>query len=306
MNTNDCKRARRLLPLYAAGDADARRARAVAAHLEACAECRRLSEDFAASREMLREACEPPQFGADFYEQIRTGVLERIGRDDHPATDRRAPALAGLLDLLAGRRLALAASLALFVAACGLGYLYLRNNQRGVERQLAHADQSEPAAAPSPAREATPAGTPGAESGLQDRMNGASLSPNGAAQLARDAMRSPEDARDKQQEEARDERDAPRRGGPRRKQELAAGQFRRTPTLPRLASGRQPREAAQPQAAGVQTPRRVMPREAVPPTASASEVARIEIQTADPSIRIIWLAPGAAGESGPGRAEPKR
>jgi hypothetical protein len=31
--------------------------------------------------------------------------------------------------------------------------------------------------------------------------------------------------------------------------------------------------------------------------ASASQVARIEIQTADPNIRIIWLAPGGSGES---------
>jgi hypothetical protein len=40
--------------------------------------------------------------------------------------------------------------------------------------------------------------------------------------------------------------------------------------------------------------------------AETANVSRIEIQTADPSIRIIWLAPGGGDEPDPDRVDPNR
>jgi hypothetical protein len=86
--------------------------------------------------------------------------------------------------------------------------------------------------------------------------------------------------------------------------QLAAGHNpRKALTLPAAAT-RRPSGGGRESAASAALPPEATPRRAVFSTAlpqKAGEVARIEIQTADPNIRIIWLAPQKADE-----AEPKR
>lgn len=81
MRTLTCKSIARNIPLYVAGDLVGRSEREVTAHLVACEDCRRLSEEFSESNSLLARACSPPEFGADFYSGIRSAVLADISRD---------------------------------------------------------------------------------------------------------------------------------------------------------------------------------------------------------------------------------
>lgn len=244
LTSMSCGRARKLVPLHAAGDLAGWRARRVAAHVESCDPCRRLAAEFAAAREWARAAAEPPEFGADFYEGLRASVLDEIRRAGRPAAPRRAP----LFDALYGRRLAYATSFALALVACALAFnFYSRRAKDAPPSQLA----------------TTPAGA------VEVAM---------PAPEPRDHAPQPTPARDGG------------RPSPRPRPQLAAGNNpRKTLTLPRRAT---PAEAGRESSAGASvppSPRQVAFAEAVP--AKTGEVARIEIQTADPNIRIIWLSP---------------
>ena len=80
MRTLSCKRMARMISLYVAGDLMGAREREVAAHLAACEGCRRLAEEFSDSGSLLTEACMPPEFGEEFYSGIRNAVLGEIAR----------------------------------------------------------------------------------------------------------------------------------------------------------------------------------------------------------------------------------
>ncbi|MCA1616193.1 MAG: zf-HC2 domain-containing protein [Acidobacteria bacterium] len=246
LTTMTCGRARKLMPLHAAGDLARRRARRVAAHVESCDSCRLLAAEFAAARKWARAAAEPPEFGADFYEGLRASVLDEIRRTGRPAAPRRAP----LFNALAGRRLAYATSFALALVACALAFNFY-------SRRAKDAPPSQLATTPAGAVEvATPAPAP-APRGLAPR---------------------PTPARDRG------------RRSPRPRLQLAAGNNpRKTLTMPRRAT---PEAAGRESSAGASahpSPRQVAFAAAV--SAKTGEIARIEIQTTDPNIRIIWLSP---------------
>jgi hypothetical protein len=246
------------MPLYSAGDLAGRRGRSVAAHVETCDSCRRLAAEFSESREWVRSAAEPPEFGAEFYEHLRSGVLDQIGREERPAGTRRAPLFALPSP---GRRLVYAASFALALVACGLALsLYLRRAQD----------------APSPMAQTPPdlrgVGTPAPAPTAQDE-------PRPVAP-----------------------RDDDGRRGPQPKIQLAKGNNPRKTLTLRDRAQRAAAEGARDLiagGAGKPAPRREAISAAVPP--QHGEAARIEIQTADPNIRIIWLTPQKADE-----AQPKR
>ena len=81
MRTLNCKRTARMIPLYVAGDLVGAPEREVAAHLAACETCRRLTEEFSESSRLLTQSCTPPEFGAEFYSGIRHAVLGEIATD---------------------------------------------------------------------------------------------------------------------------------------------------------------------------------------------------------------------------------
>jgi hypothetical protein len=72
----NCTRVQELLPLYVGADLAAREAEAVRAHLEACALCRDVVEEFAASAAWL-QAAPPPEFDEAFFDDLRAGVWQR-------------------------------------------------------------------------------------------------------------------------------------------------------------------------------------------------------------------------------------
>jgi hypothetical protein len=81
MKTLKCKQAAGLISLYVAGDLESAAERGLAAHLGTCKNCREIAEEFSVSGSLLTQACAPPEFDAEFYAGIRQSVLGEIARD---------------------------------------------------------------------------------------------------------------------------------------------------------------------------------------------------------------------------------
>ena len=81
MGKLNCKRARRNVPLFVAGDLSSDLDREMVRHLAICEACSRLAREFRESNSLLTEACALPEFGAQFYDEIRNNVLDKITRD---------------------------------------------------------------------------------------------------------------------------------------------------------------------------------------------------------------------------------
>jgi Putative zinc-finger len=81
MRTLNCKRATRMMPLYIGGDLPGHLDREMVKHLAICEECDWLAQEYRESSTLLAEACAPPEFGAQFYDEIRNTVLDQIARD---------------------------------------------------------------------------------------------------------------------------------------------------------------------------------------------------------------------------------
>jgi hypothetical protein len=257
MKGMNCKRAAGLLPLYAAGDLDAARGGEVASHLAACEGCRRLAGEFSESRALLGEAFETPDFGAEFYSGIRSSVLERISRDREPSTP-------SLVAALFGRRLAYATTFAVALVALALAFQHFRGGARQTPR-LAKDQQYVNAPQQDWLREsqATP------------QLNAGKNEPTPKPTYAATNQR----------------RESTRRA--------ATGQRRQGFTPKTVARDDEGAQIARVTPSSVNDPREAgaaaSPAGGSPSspsaTAAAPEVSRIEIQTADPNIRIIWLAP---------------
>ena len=235
----DCARTSALLPLHAAGDLPVRRAEAVAQHLHACAHCRALVSEYAASRAWLQAGAQPV-FADEFYDRLRADVLRQIRQQQTPAP------------FFAPRRNLRLAFVAVTVALlCVVGALSWRAH---VERQPA-------------------SGT--AQASASDNTP---LAPEREPQTPPRPIASPEN-------------------------EQVAARQQRMLNRPRLRGRRTPTEGA-PTVLARNTPATAQPADVrgtttmpgVAPVAADAQVARIEMQTADPNIRIIWLAAQPAAD----------
>jgi len=76
----NCSRVQELLPLYTEGDLryDLRRERAVSMHLRTCHDCARRAAEFSRSQTLLRAAALTPSFDAAFFNEIRSTVRAQI------------------------------------------------------------------------------------------------------------------------------------------------------------------------------------------------------------------------------------
>jgi len=81
MGKLNCKRASRNVSLFVAGDLSGDLNREMVNHLAICEACDRLAQEFGESNSLLTEACALPEFGAQFYDEIRNNVLDKITRD---------------------------------------------------------------------------------------------------------------------------------------------------------------------------------------------------------------------------------
>lgn len=235
MGNLNCKRASRNLPLFVAGDLSAYLNREMVNHLAICEDCDRLAQEFRESNSLLTEACALPEFGAQFYDEIRNNVLDQITRDGLSSRPRF------------GHRWIFASAFALMLVASAVIFVRWRA-----------------------ARE-TPQGL---ASTTQSAGNTASNhEPKSTSPQSKDV--SPKIQR-------------PQR--PARRMTLThptSEQFQLAKNLAASPGGPQ-----------------VSPSERV----SASEVSRIEIQTSNPNIRIIWLVAAdkrGAPEDNQSKGEPE-
>lgn len=77
----NCRRVQALLPLHAGADLAARESEGVRIHLETCAACRTLAEEFAASGAWL-QAAPPPEFDEAFLAALRADVQQAIAQTE--------------------------------------------------------------------------------------------------------------------------------------------------------------------------------------------------------------------------------
>jgi len=102
------------VPLFVAGDLSGDLDREIVNHLAICEECDRLAQEFRQNSNLLTEACALPEFGAQFYDEIRNRVLDKITRD---GVSSKPPF---------GRRWIYAAALALMLVASAVMFVRWR------------------------------------------------------------------------------------------------------------------------------------------------------------------------------------
>jgi hypothetical protein len=256
MRTLNCKRTARMISLYVAGDLAGAPEREVATHLAACEACRRLAEEFSESSSLLTQACAPPEFGAEFYSEIRQAVLGEIANDQMLAKPS-----------LFRPRWLYATAFAAIVIASVVMLQHFVSARRGVPQDLASAPQVK--VRPTSGSTDVPAPRKKQSSGtLRTRKTEAVAfaNPHGSSRHLPGMRGSNASAQ--------------------------AAQDRRTEIAPALPSSTNVGAVLVESAtlAGSSAASSLSER------ASVSQVSRIEIQTADPNIRIIWLSPRESRE----------
>ena len=275
----NCKQIQELLPLYASRDLEQKRAQLVTAHVQSCAECAGSADEFRETRQLLQQFT-PPLFSEEVYAGMRRQVLREIERE---AT---APGLSRLLENLFRPRLRWAVATALLLVAVSVFAFYFIANRRpnlmnerqqvaGNRRQLDRAapDEqpkiqlhgTEPAASTSPSTRDT-SGPPSKSTG---RNNG------GDTTVARTG--------------AHQSRRRKNVGAAADRPTSLAGNAPETPPIIAEAS---------PKSNNLAEPDAVPARD----QAAAEKILRVEIQTKDPNIRIIWFSPQRPKQDSPSKS----
>lgn len=235
----NCQSAEQLIPLFSGGDLKSQEAERVRLHLENCAHCCQVAEEFAASQAWLSEFA-APEFDEAVFADLRASVRREI-----QATEERGRR--SWIDWLLPRwnpRLAFAA-VAVLILLAGLAAVVYRTKPSSRETTVAGGEKPKTAMTPLPP-------TPQIEQGQAFAGVPPKLSP------------------------------ANRQG--HKSQRL-------TPDVKALLT-ESPTTDLTAQSQNVPSPT-TEPAANSDLTASVSEreMLRIELQTKDPNIRIIWLAP---------------
>lgn len=266
-----CTRVEKFLPLYVAGDLARRRtARRIANHLATCERCRTAAEEFNASRNLVRDAATlPPDFDGAFYAELRRSVLAEIERE----RPRHAPRAAARFASLFNARFAYAASLASVLVAVAALSLHSYVGQKPEDG----ARRPDIIAGTNPERTATPAMTTATPVPTQANAE-QTLSPH--VETARE---------NKRRELQAFKLSSSPRG---RTNGNAQYEAQRSVNLAKHKSFHAERNPPAPIVAATTANAEQIARNNNSGAIDvAPEVSRIEIQTSDPNIRIIWLSP---------------
>ena len=262
MRKLNCKRMPRMISLYVAGDLVGGPEREVTAHLAACEACRQLAQEFSESSSLLTQACAPPEFGAEFYSGIRHAVLGEISRDrmlSKPSLFRR--------------RWLYATAFAAVVIAVPVMLQHFGSIRREAPQGLAdQANATHSSSSP---------GSSGAQQSARKphELRGTLRGPSHKVLALVNSRRSP------RQFEMVRKLDASGIAQSARDKRNQTVQAMQSPTS--APTGVSPVALESATSGG----------SASSPFGRASQVSRIEIQTADPNIRIIWLGPRESRES---------
>jgi len=258
----NCKQVQELLPLYAGRDLEEKRARLVTAHVQSCAECAGWAAEYHETRQLLQEFA-PPSFGDAVYAGIRQRVLREIEREAN------TPGLSRLFASLFRPRLSWAVATALLIAVSVFAFYFIahRGNDR---RQLA--DVQSPSQRPATASSSPAIPSPREETGPSfkntNQSKGADTAIGGSGDHTRPSQRR-------------------RSIGPAAdRQTTVAVNAPDTAPTPAEASLK---NNAEPDAVPARAP------------ATSDKMIRVEMQTKDPNIRIIWFSLPRTKQNSPGK-----
>jgi hypothetical protein len=274
----NCKQVQELLPLYVSRDLEQKRAQLVTAHVQSCAECTGSADEYRETRHLLQQF-KPPLFSEGVYAGIRRHVLREIERE---AT---APGLSRLLESLFRPRLRWAVATALLLAVSVFAFYFIANRRpnlmddrqqvAGSRRQVDRATQDEQPKAQHRGPESAASTSPstqdnnGPPSKSTGRNNGGdmTIAASGAHQSQR--RKSVGAAADRPTS--------------------VAGNAPETPPMIAEAS-RESNNLAAPDAVPARDP------------AASEKILRVEMQTKDPNIRIIWFSPQRPKQDSPSKS----
>ncbi|HVF28398.1 MAG TPA: zf-HC2 domain-containing protein [Pyrinomonadaceae bacterium] len=262
----NCPTVTRLLPLHVGGDLAAEKERAVSHHLLSCDECRRVAGEYEESQQLLR-TYEPPEFDAAFHEGVWRAVMQEV--NNHHAVQLVPVSLVARLFRMPP---AYALPAALLFVACTLTFFIYRPQPAFDQAQREKAiDAKSQSVSPSPnvprneplsAAELT--GTP------QHARAGAVVKSHRIKRTARPLSRTPH-------QEALAEQSTPPEMTAARNITAARTNDHNVPATVHTEA------LSHPEDKGIEVAD-------AGPVDAAPEMLRIELQTSDPNIRIIWLA----------------
>jgi len=266
----NCKQVENQLPLYVGHDLEGQRARLITAHLVTCTQCARLVEEHEEAHQLLRQFS-APQFSEATYASVRQSVLRQIEQESSPAQGMFA---GEWLMRLFQPRLTWAISTGVLLGVCAFAYYFVAHRTNGPQngRQVATLPVNA-GSAPAPATSSPPTQLPVQHHPVAPSAAGSHLPT--ATSSGKPRLRLHQTVR----------RNGTRGGSlttaltsPKPGLNQTAGQFTIAGEAP-LFPG------------------------AVPATfdtsLSARKPMRLEIQTRDPNIRIIWFSQPSPPEGSP-------
>lgn len=228
----NCKQIDELMPLYAGRDLDEKRARLVSEHIENCATCALVAEEYRETVE-LTQLFAPPVFADNVYAGVRRQVMQQI------EAEATAPLLSQVFGAWFRPRMAWALASALIIAL-GFFALYLVVNRGADVRPVANNNPT---------------------------VNRPEQNPQSTAALPAPPTANP---------------DAPRKAAVEKRRGLL--------NRPSFVAAKDPRSASRtgtsPKPRDSEAANSLPPEDGVP----GKSPLRVEIQTKNPNIRIIWFS----------------
>lgn len=264
----NCKHVQELLPLYVGRDLEENRAKLVTAHVQACVECANSADQYRETRQLL-QLFAPPPFGEAVYTGIRQRVLREIGRES------TAPTLPQLFASLFRPRIRWAVATVLLVAVSVFVFYFIANRRSNLIN-----DRQQLAGSRRTADRTTPDEQPNA--GSQGRESAVSLTSTGRNKDADTPItRSVDRTRQSQRRKSFGAAVA------RTRSVALSTPDTRTMTAKASPEGNNP---AEPDAVPARDP------------ATSDKPLRVDMQTKDRNIRIIWFSPQRTKQDSPSKS----
>lgn len=256
----NCKHIEELLPLYVGHDLETDRFRLTSAHVQTCTECGRSAAEYEKANQLLQHF-DRPQFSEATYAAVRKSVLCEIEGGSGATT------WVELLRSPFQPRVVWAVSTAVLLAVCAFAYYFVANRASGPQNNREFAALPETADGPSP-RLGSPVGVPASPApATASPKTGANK--NSSNEIAND---------------------------------FAPASIPQKPSLiPKSRPVLHSAKAGGAPAVQVESTQysAVVPPKSVSASVTAPKTLRLEIQTKDPSVRIIWFSSPSTREGSP-------
>jgi hypothetical protein len=269
----NCKHVQELLPLFVGGDLEPKRAKLVTSHVQSCAECSSAADEYRETRQLL-QLFAPPPFSDAVYTGIRQRVLREIGQET------TAPALPQLVASLFRPRIRWAVATALLLAVSVFAFYFVAN-QMNDRQELAG-----PGAVDQVTRDEEAYAQSGGNSlGV---LPAPSSTPNNGPPVTRTGRNT--------RAEFTFARSLDRADQSQRQKSTQAAVARKSIEV-NAPDARTPTYKASPESNNLAEPDAVPARDPV----TTEKTLRVEMQTKDPNIRIIWFSHQHTQEDSPNK-----